>query len=164
MIEGDAVVHELELPASASEVFDMFVDAEKLIRWIGISADIEARPGGRFRFEVMPGQFCEGRYVTVDRPRLVVFTWGWSDPMMGLPPGASTVEVTLEPSGADARRTRLRLVHRGLPDDDRGRALHDDGWGRFLTRLAAVLAGDEVPAYPTEQPNERLEQLRREDI
>ena len=53
MIEGEAVVHEVVLPAPPSEVFDMFVDADKLVRWIGISAELEARAGGRFSFELM---------------------------------------------------------------------------------------------------------------
>ena len=159
MIVGDSVVHEVVLPAPPSEVFDMFVDAEKLVRWIGISADVEGRRDGRFRFEVMPGQYCEGHYVVVDRPHRVVFTWGWSDPSMGVAPGSSTVEVTLEPE-ASGRSTRLRLVHRGLPDSERGRVLHDDGWTRFLARLQAVVAGEAPPEYPTEQPDQRLQQLR----
>jgi uncharacterized protein YndB with AHSA1/START domain len=159
VITGDSVVHEVVLPAPPSEVFDMFVDAEKLVRWIGISADLEARRDGRFRLELMPGQYCEGRYVVVDRPRRVVFTWGSSDPDMGVPPGSSTVEVTFEPEGS-GRSTRLRLVHRGLPDSERGQVLHDDGWTRFVARLQAVVAGETPPDYPMEQPAQRLQQLR----
>ena len=73
----------------------MFTDPRQLVRWIGISADLQPRPGGRFRFEVVPGQFCEGQYVIVDRPVRLVFTWGWTDPGFGLAPGTSRVEVTL---------------------------------------------------------------------
>ena len=159
MIVGDSVVHEVVLPAPPSDVFDMFIDAEKLVRWIGISADLDARRDGRFRFEVMPGQYCEGRYVIVDRPHRVVLTWGWSAPEMGVPPGSSTVEVTFEPDGS-GHGTRLRLVHRGLPDSERGRVLHDDGWSRFVARLQAVVAGEAPPDYPTEHPGQRLAQLQ----
>lgn len=77
MIDGDAVIHELVLPAPAERVFDMFTDPRQLVRWIGISADLQPRPGGRFRFEVVPGQFCEGQYVIIDRPaRLAAVTGG----------------------------------------------------------------------------------------
>ena len=162
MIVGDSVVHEVVLPAPPSEVFDMFVDAEGLVRWIGISADLEARPDGRFRFELIPGQYCEGHYVIIDRPHRLVFTWGWSDPGMGLPPGSSTVEVTFEPEES-GQSTRLRLVHRGLPDSERGRVLHDDGWTRFIARLQSVVAGEAPPDYPTEQPDQRLQQLRERE-
>jgi uncharacterized protein YndB with AHSA1/START domain len=158
LIDGDAVVHELVLPAPPTDVFEMFVDAEKLISWIGISADIEPVAGGRFRFEVMAGQYCEGHYVTLERPHRLVFTWGWSDPSMDVPSGSSTVEVTLEPEGS-GETTRLRLVHRDLPDTEQGRRLHDDGWTRFLGRLRAVIADEPPPDYPSEQPDERLAQL-----
>ena len=158
MIDGDDVVHELVVPAPVEQVFDMFTDPRQLVRWIGISADLQPRPGGRFRFEVTPGQFCEGQYIIVERPGRLVFTWGWTDLSFGLAPGTSRVEVTLTGSGQDASRTRLRLVHSGLAGDLG--LLHDDGWSRFLARLtAAAVAGDDLPAYPAQQPNERLTAL-----
>jgi uncharacterized protein YndB with AHSA1/START domain len=130
MIHGDEVVHEIVLAAPREAVFDMFVDPELLVRWIGISADLDPRVGGRFRFEVAPGEFCEGEYVTVERPTRLVVTWGWTTPAMGLPPGSSTLEVELGKAGEG---TRLRLTHRGLPVALR--LLHDDGWSRFLARF-----------------------------
>ena len=159
MIDGDAVIHEIVLPAPVEQVFDMFTDSRQLIRWIGISADLQSRPGGRFRFEVMPGQFCEGQYVIVERPGRLVFTWGWTDPGFGLPPGTSRVEVTLTRSGEDGCETRLRLVHTGLAGDLG--LLHEDGWSRFLGRLSAAAAGEEPAAYPAGQPSERLAVLHR---
>jgi uncharacterized protein YndB with AHSA1/START domain len=160
VIEGDAVVHEIVLSAPVEQVFDMFTDPRQLVRWIGISADLRPLPGGRFHFEVAPGQFCAGQYVIVERPGRLVFTWGWTDPGFGLPPGTSRVEVTLTRAGDDARSTRLRLVHTGL-GGDLG-LLHDDGWSRFLARLASVTAGEKPAAYPAEQPGERLTELRRQ--
>ena len=160
MIDGDAVVHELVLPAPVEQVFDMFTDPRQLVRWIGISADLQPRPGGRFRFEVTPGQFCEGQYVILERPSRLIFTWGWTDPSFGLAPGTSRVEVTLTRSDQDARQTRLRLVHSGLAGDLG--LLHDDGWSRFLARLTAAAAGDDPPAYPAEQPTERLATLHQQ--
>jgi uncharacterized protein YndB with AHSA1/START domain len=160
VIDGDAVVHELFLPVPVDQVFDMFVDPRQLVRWIGISADLQARPGGRFRFEVVPGQFCEGQYVLVDRPGRLVFTWGWTDPSFGLPPGSSRVEVTLTRRGDDTSGTQLRLVHTGLAGDLG--LLHDDGWSRFLARLDAVATGKDLAAYPAEQPDERLSTLHQQ--
>jgi uncharacterized protein YndB with AHSA1/START domain len=157
VIDGEAVVHELLLPVAPEEAFEMFVDPARLVRWIGISAELEPRPGGRFRFEVMPGQHCEGHYVTVERPHRLVLTWGWADERMGVPPGSSRVEVTLRPAGEDGRTTLLRLVHTGLGAD--ARLLHDDGWTRFIERLAAVVGGREPAPYPTAEPEERLRWL-----
>jgi len=126
---------------------------------IGVSAGLQPRAGCRFRFEITPGQFCEGQYVIVERPGRLVFTWGWTDPGFALPPGTSRVEVTLTPS-EDARQTRLRLVHTGLAGDLG--LLHDDGWSRFLARLTAAVAGEGPAAYPEEQPGERLTTLHRQ--
>ena len=159
MIDGDAVIHELVLPVPVEQVFGMFTDPRLLIRWIGISADLQPEPGGQFRFEVAPGQFCEGQYVIVERPSRLVFTWGWTDPGFGLPPGTSRVEVTLTAAGGDGRQSRLRLVHTGLAGDLG--LLHDDGWSRFLARLTAAATGAALPAYPVEQPDERLITLRQ---
>lgn len=159
MIDGDAVVEEIHLAGPPEAVFDFFVDPDKLVQWIGIGADLDPRPGGRFRFEVAPGQYCEGAYVEIERPVRVAFTWGWTDPAMGVAPGSSRVEVELR---ADAGGTRLRLVHRGL-GSGAARLLHDDGWGRFLARLSAVSAGGDPPAYPTGDPADRLEELRATD-
>ena len=150
MIKDDLVVHEMELPAAPEEVFRMFVDPSALVRWIGISADLEPRPGGTFRFEIQPGQFCEGEYVEIDPPRRVVFTWGWADPWFNLPPGFSRVEVDLEASGGG---TWLRLVHRDLPGQIR--VLHDEGWTVFLGRLDGVLSLTPPSPYPTGTPEER---------
>jgi uncharacterized protein YndB with AHSA1/START domain len=99
----------------------------------------------------MPGQFCEGRYETVDRPHRLVFTWGWTAESMGVPPGSTQVEVTFTAAADDA--TTLRLVHRGLGAD--ARPLHDDGWTRFLDRLTAVAINRDPGPYPWETPEER---------
>jgi uncharacterized protein YndB with AHSA1/START domain len=156
VIDADGrVVHELVLPSPRAAVFAFFVDPERLVRWLGISAEVEPVPGGRFRFEVQPGQFCEGTYVEVDPPARVVFSWGWTDPWWDLPPGTSLVEVDLADAGEG---TRLRLVHHRLPGQSR--ALHDEGWGSFLGRLAAVTAGRQPGPYPRGDPAGRQAALR----
>jgi hypothetical protein len=54
------VVHEIEVALPQDEVFEFFTDPRRLVRWIGLSASLSPVPRGRFRFEVQPGQFCEG--------------------------------------------------------------------------------------------------------
>ena len=138
---------EVHVPAPREEVWCFFTDAERLARWLGMGADLEPRPGGRFRFEIVPGQYCEGAYLELVEPERVVFSWGWTDPTWNLPPGSSRVSVTLvEDSGS----TRVELVHDQLPGDLE--ALHDDGWTTFLARLVAVASGQAPEAYPTDDP------------
>jgi uncharacterized protein YndB with AHSA1/START domain len=146
VIDGSgAVVHEVDVALPLGEVFDFFIDAERLVRWIGLSASLSAVSGGAFRFEIQPGRFCEGAYVEVRPPTFVSFSWGWTDPVWNLPPGSSLVSVELTPATLG---TRVRLTHSRLPGELR--AIHDEGWSTFLARLLAVTAARDLPAYPPE--------------
>jgi uncharacterized protein YndB with AHSA1/START domain len=134
--DSDEVVVEVVVQAPASLVFRMFTEAELLVRWIGIAATVEPERGGLFRFELLPGEFCSGRYVEVVPPRRVVFTWGWESGALPVSPGSTTVQVDLmEHDGA----TAVRLTHRGL--DAAMRPMHAEGWVRYLARLAATAEG-----------------------
>ena len=143
--QAGRVVHEIEIALPRDEVFEFFTDAQRLVRWIGLSASLSAAPGGGFRFEIQPGQFCEGAYVEVDPPEFVSFTWGWTDPAWHLPPGSSLVSVRLTPTDSG---TLVSLTHDQLPGDLR--AVHDEGWTIFLARLHAAATGKDLPAYPSE--------------
>jgi uncharacterized protein YndB with AHSA1/START domain len=144
MIDADgAVVHEVHVGLPPEQVFEFFTDPQRLVRWIGLSATLEPVAGGEFRFEVQPGQFCEGAYVDVRPPTFVSFTWGWTDPGWNLPPGSSLVSIELVP---ERDGTRVRLTHSQLPGDLR--PIHDEGWTTFLDRLIATTAGEQPTAYP----------------
>lgn len=161
MTEREDVVVEIIVRAPASTVYRMFTEAELLARWIGIGATVEPRPGGTFRFELVPGEFCSGRYLELIRDRRVVFTWGWESGALPVPPGSSTVEVDLSERGDT---THVRLVHRGL--DEAMRPLHVDGWERFLARLGAVAEGREPgpdPAAPYRDGRPPYEPAQRPD-
>ena len=132
----DTVVREIAIRAPAAAVYEMFTDPERLIRWIGIRALLEPRPGGAFRFELVPGEFCSGCYLELVPGRRVVFTWGWESGALPVAPGSSTVEVDLEERDGV---THLRLTHRGLSPEMR--PWHADGWARYLDRLAAAAEG-----------------------
>jgi uncharacterized protein YndB with AHSA1/START domain len=130
---GDAVVCEVDVRAPAAAVYALFTEPAQLVRWIGIRALLEPRPGGVFRFELLPGEFCSGSYVELVPGRRVVFTWGWESGALPVPPGSSTVEVDLDERDGV---THVRLRHSGL--SAAMRPWHAEGWERFLGRLAAV--------------------------
>jgi uncharacterized protein YndB with AHSA1/START domain len=75
-----------------------------------------------------------GEFLEVSQPERVVFTWGFTDPDVGVPPGSSVVDVTLTP---DAGGTRLRLEHRDLPVA--AVESHAGGWTGMLERLATAV-------------------------
>jgi uncharacterized protein (TIGR03086 family) len=69
-----------------------------------------------------------------------MYTFGWEEDD-DLPPGVSTVTVTLTPVDGG---TEVRLVHEGLTDEQAAR--HAEGWNHFLDRL--VDAGRDGDAGP----------------
>jgi uncharacterized protein YndB with AHSA1/START domain len=131
---------EVRVDAEPEIVFPFLTDPEKMVRWMGVGATLDPRPGGVFSLNVMADVFLEGEYVEVVPNRRVVFTWGYRDFPGGanpMPRGSSTVEFVLVPDG-DA--TIVRLVHR-LPVAQHG--FHTLGWENYLRRLAIVAAGED---------------------
>ena len=138
----DVLTQEIRIDAQPETVFSYFTDPVRLVRWKGRAATLDPRPGGVYRVEVSDENVVLGEYVEVTPYSRVVFTWGWENGV--LPPGASTVEIDLEPvEGA----TLLRLTHRDLPTPD-SVAAHGEGWTHYLPRLAEVAAGGDPGPDP----------------
>ncbi len=151
--ERFSVVREVAIAASPETVWQFLVDPAKAVRWMGVAASLDARPGGRYRVEVLPGDVVLGEFLEVDPPRRLVHTWGWETSSGSVPPGSTTVAFDLVPHGDG---TLLRVTHAGLP---RGTAedRHARGWDHYLPRLAAVAAGDDPGDDPwIERPDARM--------
>jgi uncharacterized protein YndB with AHSA1/START domain len=128
------IEREIRIDARPETVFPYFVDPERMVRWMGRTAELDATPGGTFRIDYNGEDIARGTYVEIDSPRRIVFTWGWEAPGDATPPGASTVEVTLTPDGDGG--TLLHLRHSGLPVEAvEGHAI---GWDQFLPNLVAA--------------------------
>jgi len=143
-VRGEPVVEvETRIDAPAEVVFEYLTDADKYVRWMGVGAELDPRPDGQYQLS-MPGRnTAVGRYLVVDPPRRLVLTWGWEG-HPHLPPGSSTVEITLEPDGEG---TIVRLRHSGLPDDEL-RQQHRGGWVRYLGRLSVAASGGDPGPEP----------------
>jgi uncharacterized protein YndB with AHSA1/START domain len=140
----------IQVNAPAELLYELLTDAEHVVRWMAATAEIDPRPGGRIRWTHANGDSCSGRFVELVPARRIVFTYGWERGDVGVPPGSTTVEITLRPRGTG---TELQLVHRGLagPMAD----AHAGGWDNYLRRLAVTaergdpgpdrLAGERVP-------------------
>jgi len=128
------IEREIHIEARPETVFAYFIDPERMVQWMGRTAELDATPGGTFRIDYNGSDIARGTYVEIDPPRRVVFTWGWEAPGDPTPPGASTVEVTLTPDGEAG--THLHLRHSGLPIEAvEGHAV---GWDQFLPNLVTA--------------------------
>ena len=138
-----SITREVRIAASPETIFPFFTDPQKMTKWKGTSADLDPTAGGGYRVDVRPGAIAVGKYVEIDPPRRIVFTWGWEgDP--NVPPGSSRVEITLTPEGDG---TLVTLTHSGLPGTEAG-AAHADGWEHFLPRLATAAEGGDPGPDP----------------
>jgi uncharacterized protein YndB with AHSA1/START domain len=130
---AEAVSASVHVAAAAPRVFEYFTDPDKMVRWMGDFARLDAAPGGEFAVDVR-GVAVRGRYLVVEPPHRLVFSWGHAGSDR-LPPGASTVEVRLTPEDGG---TTVEIVHRGLEEPERSG--HARGWRRFLPQLADAAA------------------------
>lgn len=126
--------------APAVRVFDAWLDPTVASRWLFATPDgtivrceIDARPGGAFVItDRRPaGDVAHvGRYVEIDRPRRLVFTFGvptYSDL-------ETTVTLTLTAAGSGCEVT---LRHEGVPPEWASQT--EQGWRDLCARLEALL-------------------------
>ena len=125
------------IPASPEKVFDVWMDPKSPGGpWFG-SDRVILNPAvdGLFYLAVKhEGRTWPhyGRFLQIDRPRIVEYTW-MSEGTKG---AESIVTVTMEARGEE---TEVTLRHSGVPDDEMGRQ-HKDGWAWVLSALAERFA------------------------
>jgi uncharacterized protein YndB with AHSA1/START domain len=135
---------EARIDAPKEVVFAYFTDPERYRRWKGTAAQLDPQPGGAYRVEMGTNGWVSGEYIEVDPPNRIVFTWGWENQAV-VPPGATTVEVTLM---EDGEATIVRLRHSGFTERT-ARDQHEQGWRHFLSRLAIAGTGRDPGPDPT---------------
>ena len=143
MTEARVVEVSMRLAAPPDAVFRFFVEPERYVRWQGVRAELDPRPGGTYRVWMDDEMVAVGEYVEVTPPTRVVFTWGWQGNPT-LPPGTSTVEIDLRPDG---KGTTVMLRHSGFPDAPSA-SEHEEGWRFFTGRLAVAVTGADPGPMP----------------
>ena len=128
------------IDAPPERVFDAWLDAGAIARFMrpgeGVRTEVvelAAEVGGDFRFVMHAGETeipISGTYLVVDRARALSFKWRSSAAGEN-----SVVELSFAPEGAG---TQMRLVHRGLPNDQ-ARADHRGGWTSIAASLSSIL-------------------------
>lgn len=118
-----------DLPVSPDEAFALITQPDRLRRWKTVSAYVDLRAGGEYRFTIVPGHTAAGHYREIEPGKRLVFGWGWEG-SEDLPPDTSTVTVTIE---AIEGGSRVTLEHDGLNAEQA--ASHAEGWHHYFERL-----------------------------
>lgn len=143
--ESTKIERELEIAATPETVWELLVDPQEAVRWMGQTATFDLRPGGLYRVEVIPGHTARGEFVEIDPPCRLVYTWGWEhESGSAVGPGSTTVEFELIPRG---RGTTLRFTHSDLPSVESA-ASHAHGWDHYLERLDEAARGGDPGTDP----------------
>ena len=135
-IDGSSLLRETTINADMATVFAFFTDPERLMRWIGVPAELDPRPGGLLLLDIQNGFMARGEFKQVVPVSHLAFTWGWEGNRENVPPGSSLVEIDLSPQNGG---TLVRLRHSGLPHD--AVPGHTEGWAHYLARLALAATG-----------------------
>ena len=130
------------LPAPPDVVYDEWLDPAGLAEWMcprparAVKVSLEPSVGGMLRIDIEDRGFSlyvTGRYLELDRPRRIRFTWScsdWADPTV-----QSVVTVTLDRHGAD--ETMMTIEHEQLPPEQVDS--HGNGWTRIAAQLGDAL-------------------------
>jgi uncharacterized protein (TIGR03086 family) len=126
------------LPVSADEAFSLITEPDRLRRWLAVSARVDLRAGGEFRWTLTPMAVASGTIVEVDPGRRLVLAFAFDALTTER---TDTVTITIEPVDGG---TLVRLVHADLPEDQGDGVL--EGWTHFFERLErAAVTGDAGP-------------------
>ena len=138
---GEGVELKRVFEASRPRVFEAWTRPEWLKQWAAPGpletpvAEVDLRVGGAYRMHMRAPDGTEhrvrGKYLEVDPPRRLVYTWSWETDDF-----ESVVTVEFHERGA---ATEIVLRHEGFPSADR-RDRHEEGRTGCLEKFPAVLA------------------------
>ena len=143
MVEDQAAARvQRVMPAPPDVVFDQWLDPKSLQEWMCprpvrlVALTVEPHVGGNVQFDIDDKGarvLITGRFLVIDRPHTLRFTWSASD--FPDPTTVSVVNVSFEPFDDD--QTLMSIEHSLLPPaefDD-----YQKGWTLTSDQLAALL-------------------------
>jgi uncharacterized protein YndB with AHSA1/START domain len=139
------------IDAAREQVFKAWTEPEQIRRWWGpgeftcLQAEVDLRPGGRYRFAMQPTEgeafIVVGTYREVEPPERLVYSWRW-ETGPAADGSESLVMVEFHEAG---EQTELVLTHTEFPESH-SPAPYQMGWEGGLAKFQALLAGSGVDA------------------
>jgi uncharacterized protein YndB with AHSA1/START domain len=133
--------------APRERVFEAWTNADVLRRWWAAgedwktpTAEVDARPGGRYRLSMQDPDgsvhTVVGEYREITPPERLAFTWSWEGGPPEMEGSADTLVVVDFKEDGDG--TEVVLTHTGFAQPAI-RDEHAKGWGAVLANLERVL-------------------------
>jgi uncharacterized protein YndB with AHSA1/START domain len=139
-VEMARVTREVELPATADEVWSALTRPEELAEWFGAEVELELSPGSPARWRGDGGELWHGVVEEVEPGRRLAYRW-W--PEDAGPDAATRVELTVDP---DDDHSVLRVVETGPITAAAWTALGSSAsWQSRLGGIQACAAGHTAP-------------------
>jgi uncharacterized protein YndB with AHSA1/START domain len=132
------------LPAPPDVVFDEWLEPVGMTEWMcprparAVKISLEPSVGGALRIDIEDSGsslYVTGRFIELERPRRLRFTWScsdWADPSV-----QSEVTVILEDHGTD--QTMMTIEHEQLPPGQV--EPHQRGWDAIAAQLGDAFRG-----------------------
>jgi uncharacterized protein YndB with AHSA1/START domain len=138
---SDQITIDRTFQAPIAQVWQAWTDPAIILQWFGsdpkgkgIAASLDPKPGGSFEitFQNSDGTpfTCGGKYLEVQQPNKLVFTWSWTNE----PDTISQVTVLLSPEN---NHTRQHFKHKGFGHTSSHQ--YQEGWQRTFEKLEKIL-------------------------
>jgi uncharacterized protein YndB with AHSA1/START domain len=134
--QPEPTVRQVRIRAPRELVFAHWVEPEKMLKWLGVSAELDPKPGGICRINVTGRDIMRGEFKEVVPNEKLVLSWGWEAAGHPIPVGSTEVEVGFTENG---EQTIVRVEHRGLPKSEELNQAY--GWQHYLGRLGVLCVG-----------------------
>lgn len=131
---ADVVEVRITIAAHPETIFQFLSDPSSFRRWMGDGSSLAPGAGGAFRVAYPNGDVAAGVVEEIVPNQRIVMSWGYEAGAMGIPVGATRVEIVLAPVPGG---TRVTLRHTGLRDAAH-RANHRAGWRHYLASLSQL--------------------------
>lgn len=137
------------VPGRIEEVFAAWTDPAQMTEWLAPTdefttpiAEVDLRPGGRYRIGMKPPNAAEpnivtGEYCRVDAPHCLSFTWAWQSPRADVHETQMTLDFESQEGGA---KTKVVLTHERFREEE-WRKRHEEGWTGCMNRLVRRFGG-----------------------
>ena len=114
----------ITINAGIDKVWAALTDPAAIESWMeDKGVKVSLKKGGKY---VLFAGSTTGKFVEIDEPRVLEYTWRMSDWYEDVPDTNVRWEL-----GTSGKKTRVRLVHTGFTDRDM-RDSHDEGWDMYF--------------------------------